>query len=164
MPLSIFFIFNKDKNLELFFNGQEVSLDEIKKAKKCLDKFLKEITKEEINKYNYKIKERIVTEMKELNSNNKIPRNKIIKGYIYIIKSKNLYKIGRAINIRNRVKTYRTENPFGIKVILQQKVNDYIGIETKLLKKFKSKQVKGEWFKLNKQDIEQIKQFLLLKK
>ena len=56
------------------------------------------------------------------------------------------------------MKKYTTENPFGIKIVFQKEVDDYIGIEKKLLDKFKEKQVRGEWFKLNKQDIKWIKQ------
>lgn len=80
------------------------------------------------------------------------------KGYIYLIKSKNLYKIGRAKDIQGRIKTYKTENPFGIRVIFQKVVNDYIKTENKLLKRFKDKQIRGEWFELNKEDILWIKQ------
>jgi len=82
------------------------------------------------------------------------------KGYIYLLKSKNLYKIGRAKHLKERIKTYRAENPFGIKVIFQKKVDDYIGEEIKFLEKFKDKNYKGEWFKLNQEDIQWIKQSL----
>lgn len=81
-------------------------------------------------------------------------------GYIYILKSKNLYKIGRASNLKERMKTYKTENPFGIRVILQKKVDDYVEVEAKLLKEFKEKQVRGEWFKLDKEDLIKIKEIL----
>lgn len=85
-----------------------------------------------------------------------------IKGFIYLLKSKNLYKIGRAKNPKSRIRTYRTENPFGIKVILQKKVDDYIKVENMLLKKFKEKLVNGkEWFKLNNKDIKEIENILL---
>jgi len=90
----------------------------------------------------------------------KINNKKIENGWIYLLKSKNLYKIGRAKNIQSRIKTYKTENPFGIKIIIQKKVNDYIGIEIKLLKMFNEKQIRGEWFKLNKDDINRIKKYL----
>lgn len=87
-------------------------------------------------------------------------RKKKIKGYIYLLKSKNLYKIGRALQIKDRIKTYKTENPFGIRVILQILVNDYIQVEKDLLEKFKEKNHRGEWFKFNKQDIDSIKKYL----
>lgn len=80
------------------------------------------------------------------------------KGFVYILKSRNLYKIGRAQYIKSRIKTYRTENPFGIRVIFQKEVDDYIKVEASLLDTFKDKKVRGEWFKLDKEDIKWIKQ------
>ena len=81
------------------------------------------------------------------------------KGYIYLVKSNGLYKIGRAKYPRDRIKTYQTENPFGIEIILVKEVDDYIGKETELLEKFKEKRIRGkEWFELNQKDIEWIKQ------
>jgi thymidine phosphorylase len=107
------------------------------------------------------LKNRIIENKKEIENDTKIKKieNKQ-EGYIYIIKSKNLYKIGRTKNLKNRFKTYRTENPFEIKVIFQKKVNDYIKEEIKLLTKFKDKNYKGEWFKLDKKDIQWIKENL----
>ena len=82
------------------------------------------------------------------------------KGFIYLIESNSLYKIGRCQNPRDRIKAYKTENPFGIKVIFQKEVDDYIDKEAKLLKKFKDKNYRGEWFKLNEEDIKWTKQNL----
>jgi len=80
------------------------------------------------------------------------------QGYIYVLKSRNLYKIGRTNDFQSRMKVYQTENPFGVKIIFQKFVNDYIKAEQILLKKFKDKKVRGEWFKLDKDDILWIKQ------
>jgi T5orf172 domain len=77
------------------------------------------------------------------------PLTKRVPGYIYVLKSNNLYKIGRARNIEGRLKTYRTENPFGIEVVLYRQVDDYIETEKGLLKKFEDKKVRGEWFDLS---------------
>jgi hypothetical protein len=85
-------------------------------------------------------------------------KNPKLKGFIYVVKSKNLYKIGRAKHPKSRIKTYRTENPFGITVIFQKEVDDYVGIEEKLLDTFKEKRIKGEWFNLTPENIQWIKQ------
>ena len=84
--------------------------------------------------------------------------NKLV-GFIYLIKSLNLYKIGRA-KTEKRIETYRTENPHGLKLITMVKVNDYVGVEKILLEKYKSKNFKGEWFKLVSSDIKEIKELL----
>ena len=83
------------------------------------------------------------------------------KGYIYLLKSKNFYKIGKTKYLKDRMKAYKTENPFEIEIIIQKEVEDYVKIEKELLKKFEDKQIKGEWFKLNKDDVEEIKKYLL---
>lgn len=80
--------------------------------------------------------------------------------YIYVLKSNWIYKIWRAKNIQNRLKKYTTENPFWIDVIFALKVKNYINNETILLKKFKNKQVRWEWFSLDWQDLLFIKEVL----
>lgn len=74
-------------------------------------------------------------------------------GYIYLVKSAGLCKVGRAKRLKSRLKTYKTENPFGVEVLSQVFVEDSIKVEKYFLDKFKDKQVRGEWFKLDKEDI-----------
>jgi len=82
------------------------------------------------------------------------------EGYIYLIKSLNLYKIGRCKSL-DRIGVYRTENPHKIKLIFQVKVSDYRETERILLKRYFKKQYRGEWFRLDKQDILDIQKTLL---
>lgn len=82
------------------------------------------------------------------------------EGYIYLIKSDKYYKIGRAKSIKDRMRAYRTENPKETSILIQEKVDDYIGIEAELLKMFAHKNHRGEWFFLNKKDVELIKKYL----
>lgn len=84
-----------------------------------------------------------------------------ISGFIYIIKAKNIYKIGRSQHFESRVNVYRTENPFKTTVIFQKKVDGYVEVEKDLLDMFKDKRVKGEWFKLSKEDILWIKENII---
>lgn len=80
-----------------------------------------------------------------------------LSGYVYVLKSKNLYKIGRCQDFKNRLRSYKTQNPFGISLIIKKKFTDCETKEKSLLLKFKKKQEKGEWFKLAKIDIEWIR-------
>jgi len=93
-----------------------------------------------------------------------LPKSQEVKksnlGYIYVLKCKNLYKIGRTKNLQSRIRIYKTENPFGTKIILKKKVNNYIKKEKYLLEKFKSIRVRGEWFKLKEINIKEIKKYL----
>jgi len=85
-------------------------------------------------------------------------------GYIYLLKVNDYYKLGRTNQFERRLKQFETYNPYKIEVILKAKVDTCEGIEAHLLDKFSDKQVKGEWFKLDNADIEEIKSFLDTKK
>jgi hypothetical protein len=87
-------------------------------------------------------------------------KQRAVEGYVYIIKSAGIYKIGRCKSTKSRFKTYKTENPHPIKIILQEKVSDYMGVEDHLLGMFKDKKVRGEWFKLDKNDLEKAREYL----
>ena len=89
-----------------------------------------------------------------------IPKKKEY-GYIYLLKSNGLYKVGRAKNPKDRLKTYKTENPFGIEIVHQERVFDYESIEITLHKHFAHKLKLGkEWFELEEDDIVFVKDFL----
>jgi hypothetical protein len=82
------------------------------------------------------------------------------RGYIYLLKDGDYYKIGKAKRPKDRLKTYRTENPRETQIILCEKVSDYTQTEKELLSLFKSKNHKGEWFKLDSEDIDKIKKYI----
>ena len=71
--------------------------------------------------------------------------------YTYIIESKGLTKIGRAINVDRRMKQYATHNPHIelLKVI----EGDY---EQFLQDVFSQKKISTEWFSLTKEDVANI--------
>ncbi len=71
--------------------------------------------------------------------------------YTYIIESQGVYKIGKAINVENRLSGYRTHNPFFKHIVTYE--GDY---EELLHKKFKDKNVRLEWFKLDEGDLSEI--------
>lgn len=85
---------------------------------------------------------------------------KVIEGYLYIIKSGEYYKIGKALKPKQRIKTYITENPNKITVILCEKVKDYTKTEKELHSKFKDKNHNREWFNLDDKDINLIKDYI----
>jgi hypothetical protein len=112
--------------------------------------------KRKILSYIKKEKKEYLEKNQKNEENNTLPNKK--EGYIYLIKSQNLYKIGRAKKIKDRIRAYKTENPFGIEILLQVKVDNYIKEENMLLDMFKEKKVRGEWFSLNEEDVELIKE------
>jgi hypothetical protein len=160
-PVNFFFYRNQQNELRYTLNGchfpsKETLNQMLRIVAEVID--LGEDTREAID---VRITERQNREEKELMEENRInakiraPK----KGFIYLIKSLNLYKIGRCEN-PNRIKTYRTENPHHIDLIFQVEVLDCVGIEKMLLEKYSSKKYKGEWFKLNAKDILDIRDIL----
>lgn len=71
--------------------------------------------------------------------------------YTYILKSHDLYKIGKAINVEKRIKEFSTGNP-SIELIKTIDGN----CESYLHRKYKDKRVVGEWFQLTVEDIDEI--------
>ena len=85
---------------------------------------------------------------------------RIIKGYIYLIQVHKYFKIGKTLDIKMRIRKYIAENPYEIKVIIFKKVKNYTKAETQLLKKFRKKKYRNEWFLLNENDTRVLKDFL----
>ena len=91
---------------------------------------------------------------------NKLGQKEEKEGYVYLIKSKNRYKIGRG-KTKKRGGTIVTESPFETELLFQIRVNNYIEMEKELHERYSLKRKKGEWFELNKIDIEIIKKYLV---
>jgi hypothetical protein len=154
--------FTSSKNYEICFwltglpSNSEID-EMVKKLKSLKNKKVREswtkVWEEEDEKWRIEMEE-VNKECKERKSLGLKPKQ---KGYIYLIKSQNLYKIGRAKNIDSRIKKYITENPYEIEVIFKVFVDDYFSEEEKLLKMFESRWIRGEWFSLNDEDVELIK-------
>lgn len=79
------------------------------------------------------------------------------KSGIYILYSCGYYKIGITTNIDKRISDLQTGNPFLIQLVFFKIVNDASALESKLHKKYKNKNVLGEWFWLNNEDIQDIR-------
>jgi len=78
-------------------------------------------------------------------------------GYVYLIWSKHGYKIGKAINVRNRTRLFEVKLPFPIEVEHYARFDDYTHAERSLHLHFDHKRLEGEWFALNDEDIAFIK-------
>lgn len=76
---------------------------------------------------------------------------------IYILYSCGYYKIGITTNIDKRISDLQTGNPFLIQLVFFKIINDASALESELHKKYKNKNVLGEWFWLNNEDIQDIR-------
>jgi len=93
-------------------------------------------------------------------------RNEVpASGYVYVLHFEqfpNEYKIGIAINLENRMRTYRTENPPSISMIVDCTFYyaDCRAVEKELHAALKEYRLRGEWFNLAADQIPTIKQWL----
>lgn len=112
-----------------------------------------------LKKIDRMIDDYILFQIKYINSGEKNIK-KVISWNIYLLKSNWLYKIWKAKKIDQRIKTYRTENPFWIEVIWTWFVNSYSEVEKYLLQKYKDKKIRWEWFNLCEEDLDWINKYL----
>lgn len=81
-------------------------------------------------------------------------------GYIYIIKDIDVTgycKIGCSVEPQSRLRHFGAKLPFRCEMIHMFKVKNMRDSESSLHQKYKSKRIRGEWFKLSRADLEYIK-------
>ena len=81
-------------------------------------------------------------------------------GYIYIIQSAFGCKIGKAINYMSRFSSIQSSCPIPLKLCKVYHINDPESTEKYIHNKLKDKKIKGEWFKLDDNDIKTIKWYI----
>ena len=84
------------------------------------------------------------------------------EGYVYLLYEDNdesRYKIGstRQNDINKRIKQLQTGNPNHILIKSSFKTDKPLKLEKMLHNRFESVRVNGEWFELNKRDVEAFK-------
>jgi hypothetical protein len=109
-------------------------------------------------KYNdadlYDLNKKLIESAYKKLSNDNLHKKKKTNVYIMIDYNTKFYKIGKSINPLQREKTLQSEKPT-IKLIHSFKAYDYD--ERMLHDKFKDKRIRGEWFNLDQDDIDYIK-------
>jgi nucleoside 2-deoxyribosyltransferase len=79
-------------------------------------------------------------------------------GYVCLIKADTgHYKIGRTNSIPNRMKLFAVKLPFDFEIIHTFPAEDATEAEEELHNLFNEKRVRGEWFNLDKADIDHVK-------
>lgn len=81
-------------------------------------------------------------------------------GYVYIVKSSELYKIGKSVVPKKRLRTYHTECPCVVELIACVKCEEYGKVEKEIHQKYAQHCTHGEWFDIAPPGIESIKSFL----
>ena len=79
-----------------------------------------------------------------------------MSGWLYLIKNKDLYKIGITKHFNNRMKKLKPDS-----IILKFYTNDYIKLEKELHNRYKKHRIpQTEYFRLKKIHIKEIKRFI----
>lgn len=81
-------------------------------------------------------------------------------GFVYLFSSENgLYKIGRAVNPSRRFRQLWTLSPIDVYSVCTIATSDMYETECQLHRRFLDKRVKGEWYRLNSEDVKFILDF-----
>lgn len=79
-------------------------------------------------------------------------------GYVYLLRSEiGLYKIGRSKSPLDRVEQLKCGIPIELELLHSVSCEDYFRAEAELHRRYAPKRVKGEWFRLDAEDVETIK-------
>ncbi|MFK3822398.1 GIY-YIG nuclease family protein [Pseudomonas yamanorum] len=78
-------------------------------------------------------------------------------GYVYVIRSKLGFKIGKTIHLKARTRLFEVKLPFPISLEHYAWFDDYTYAERSLHITYQAKRLEGEWFDLNASDLQQIK-------
>ena len=79
------------------------------------------------------------------------------KGFVYLIKCNEWYKIGKAKNVNSRLSGLQTGSPYLLELLHAIHCKDYTRAESYLHNVFADRRGLGEWFELTESDIEKIK-------
>lgn len=90
----------------------------------------------------------------ERNAPKQVTRKTI--GFVYLIKSNELYKIGKTKDLNSRTAFFGTIMPIEVELIHSFSSNQYSLAEAALHEKYKDFRKTGEWFALREEHIEEI--------
>lgn len=78
-------------------------------------------------------------------------------GYVYLIQSGTLYKIGTTTDLAKRLRFFITTLPLGAELLWSTPADNPRALESELHTQFVDKCVNGEWFKLDSADVDYIR-------
>lgn len=96
--------------------------------------------------------ERVKTEIKKSKPNNNY-------GFVYLFHNteNDSYKIGLSKDPEKRLGAIKTSLSSDVEMILSIETGDMVSLESYLHDRFKDRRIRGEWFKLTKEDVDYIK-------
>jgi len=82
-----------------------------------------------------------------------IRTGKVQLATVYLIKCLDMYKIGWSHNPQKRLESLQIGSPYKMQLLWEDTIPNYLQIEKGLHWKFEDKWIRGEWFKLDAQDV-----------
>ncbi len=77
-------------------------------------------------------------------------------GFVYLLETNGVYKIGKAKDVEVRVKSLQTGTPTELKLVHKIETNDYSRLEKFLHDSLDYRRVRGEWFELSEKEVAKI--------
>lgn len=125
--------------------GKILSKDDWFYIKRHVDDFFNSVTSDDIDWMNRDVEKALAL------------KKKVTSGYVYLMQAENgYYKIGRSLDVSRRNKEHMRDYPLVIKVLHSFFCRNYVRAESQLLKMFDDKKLQGEWFALEKSDVDYI--------
>lgn len=83
-----------------------------------------------------------------------------LPNYVYLVQVNEYVKIGVTKRLSDRMETFRTSNPYEVKILDAIPTADAYKAEKELHEMFKEKSMRGEWFKLSDTDVQTVAHYL----
>lgn len=80
-------------------------------------------------------------------------------GYIYLVESNGLFKVGKAISVEQRIRGLQTGSPYKVNLVCKFKSENYSEDERKIHKLLSEFSIRGEWFAIPAKKIESLDQW-----
>jgi|SRR5688572_16922262 len=81
-------------------------------------------------------------------------KTRFLYGYLYVLESSNLYKIGYSFDPDTRLRRLQTGSATPLTVVHLIRTPHFRELEKKLHRRFAAKRIHGEWYALDNADIE----------
>lgn len=78
-------------------------------------------------------------------------------GYVYLVAGGGYHKIGKSKNWKSRIRYFNGFLPFFVTPVCIMHTHCMSRLENELHRKYKHRRIKGEWFRLTPEDVQEIK-------
>jgi len=155
----VFLIYYDRKSGDISISDQGgfiISIDDSRTIIDGLENFCNLYSQSNIDDHNDKVREADQRQSERVESSH--PKKKKLErdGYIYILKSDYGYKIGKSLNYAERLSYLDLQLPFKVEKWLVMKVKAYSQAEKSTHELMEYTRINGEWFSLNRLEINSI--------